>query len=246
MTNEVVNTPNDPSPAVDARQILRRAGKAALATLDRTTGYPYASLVSTATEPNGAPILLLSRLALHTQNIEADPRASLLIEDGAASADPLAAGRITLFGRIARAVSETAERRYLAVHPSAAAYAGFGDFDFFVFEIERAHYVGGFGRIRSIGADELLTDVSGADTLVAAEPAILTALNRDDAEKIARLGAWLSGGQQGAWRVTGIDPAGIDLMQGGDRCRFVFPAPVKDMDEIRHAVAMAFDAAERT
>ncbi len=170
MPDETSKTPHDAggSPAADARRMLRCAGRAALATLDRETGHPYASLALVASQPDGAPVLLLSRLALHTQNIAADPRASLLIEATRRGGDPLAAGRVSLVGQIRPATGGTAARRFLAAHPSAAGYAGFADFGFFVLHLERAHYVGGFGRISSLAGADLLLDVSGAGALIAA------------------------------------------------------------------------------
>ena len=71
-------SPTEPAPA--SRRLIRTALKASLATLDRATGHPYASLILVATEPDGAPVFLISRLALHTRNLEKDPRASLLID----------------------------------------------------------------------------------------------------------------------------------------------------------------------
>ena len=88
----------DLAPIAEVRHMLRRARKAALSTIDRQSGYPYASLVAMATEPDGAPVLLLSKLALHTKNIEADARASLLIEEASGRGDPLAGSRVTLTG----------------------------------------------------------------------------------------------------------------------------------------------------
>ncbi|MCL4766398.1 MAG: pyridoxamine 5'-phosphate oxidase family protein [Hyphomicrobiaceae bacterium] len=244
MPDEASKTPHHASgaPGAEARRMLRRAGKAALATLDRETGHPYASLALVATEPDGAPVLLLSRLALHTQNIAADPRASLLIEAAGRGGDPLAAGRVSLAGRLRPAAGGTAARRFLAAHPSAAGYAGFADFGFFVMHLERAHYVGGFGRISPLTAVDLLLDVSGAGALIAAEPDLLAALDRGQAEKVARLGARLSGGRQGPWRVTGIDPAGCDLALVDERRRCDFAEPVSDAGEAWCALRRWLDA----
>lgn len=245
MPDEAVNTPPGTivAPADDARRMLRRATRATLATLDRTSGYPYASLVAMATESDGAPILLLSRLALHTQNIDADPRASLLVDSGSSSGDPLAAGRVSLMGRVQRAAGSTAAQRFLAVHPAAEAYAGFADFGFFGFHIERAHYVGGFGRISSLAAADLLVDTTGAANLIAAEPDLLAAINREHGSRLARLGAQVSRGRAGDWRATGIDPAGIDLTLADIRCRCDFAESVTTADRALKALNDLFEAA---
>src|SRR5262245_23812236 len=99
--------------ARSARRLVRTALKGTLATLDRETGHPYASLVLVATEPNGVPIFLISRLALHTRNLEKDPRASVLIDGTDGLGDPLAGGRLTLNGLVRRSTSATARRRFL-------------------------------------------------------------------------------------------------------------------------------------
>lgn len=239
MPDDAVKSPPDPhvTPAADARHMMRIAGRVALATLDRASGYPYASLVAMATEPDGAPILLLSRLALHTQNLEADSRASLLVDTGVRRGDPLAAGRVTLMGRLRPADSNAAERRFLAAHPSAAGYASFADFRFFALQLECAHYVGGFGRISSLAAADLLLDVSGAAALITAEPELVAAINQNQSAKVAELGARLSGGHVGPWRVTGLDPAGCDLVLADERLRCTFSAPVTDIGEARRALS---------
>src|SRR5262245_63772245 len=103
-------------PARAARCLMRTALKGALATLDRHLGHPYASLVLLATEPAGAPLFLISRLAQHTRNLEQDPRASILLDGTDGLADPLTGGRLTLTG--AAAPCDPAQlRRFLARHP---------------------------------------------------------------------------------------------------------------------------------
>ena len=106
-------------PAVASRRLMRTALKGALATLDRATGHPYASLILLATEPSGAPTFLISRLALHTRNLEQDSRASVLIDGTGGLGDPLTGGRLTLTGVARLSTSPTALRRFLARHPSA-------------------------------------------------------------------------------------------------------------------------------
>src|SRR5438128_454007 len=98
-------------PAAASRRLMRTALKGTLATLDRETGHPYASLILLATEPSGAPTFLISRLALHTRNLEKDPRASILIDGTADLADPLTGGRLTLTGVAWPSASPSALRR---------------------------------------------------------------------------------------------------------------------------------------
>src|SRR5260221_5163536 len=118
------------SPGAIARDLIRAADRATLATrLTRPglAGWPYASLVLVATDQDLTPLLLISDLADHTRNIAREPRVSLLFDATAGAADPLAAARLTVLGRIIRDDGPAARARYLARHPTAATYAGFGD-----------------------------------------------------------------------------------------------------------------------
>src|SRR4249919_1576542 len=114
----------DFDPGKLARSLLRRSRQGALATLMAGSGDPYCSLVNVASHADGSPILLISRLALHTKNILGDSRVSLMLDERAAG-DPLEGARIMLAGR-AEEVSQddtaTFRRRYLNAHPSADAY----------------------------------------------------------------------------------------------------------------------------
>ena len=96
----------------DARQLLRRATTATLASLNPDGGMPYASLVNVATDVDGRPIVLISGLAWHTRNLEADSRASLLVAEPPASGDALTGPRVTIMGRFARVGEPRMRRRY--------------------------------------------------------------------------------------------------------------------------------------
>src|SRR3979409_34987 len=116
-----------------ARSLLRRSRQGALATLAPGSGDPYCSLVNVASPPDGSPILLISRLALHTRNILGDSRVSLMLDERA-EGDPLEGARIMLAGRAEEADGAAAavlRRRYLNAHPSSEAFVNFNDFSFF-------------------------------------------------------------------------------------------------------------------
>src|SRR3984957_12582597 len=152
----------DINPAKLARLLLRRSRQGALATLMAGSGDPYCSLVNVASHPDGSPILLISRLALHTQNILADARVSLMLDERAAG-DPLEGSRIMLAGRAEEAGGDQLpilHRRYLNAHPSAEVFVNFKDFAFFRIRPIAAHLVAGFGRIVDLGPDRLLTEIS--------------------------------------------------------------------------------------
>jgi putative heme iron utilization protein len=154
------------------RSLLRRSRQGALATLMTVTGDPYCSLVNVASHPDGSPILLLSRLAIHTKNILADGRVSLMLDERAAG-DPLEGARIMLAGRAEEAVADDLEvvrRRYLNAHPSAEAFADFKDFAFYRIRPAGVHLVAGFGRIVDLTPEQFLTPTGEAAGLIDDEP----------------------------------------------------------------------------
>jgi putative heme iron utilization protein len=137
--------------------LIESARKGVLASLLPPNGAPYASLVNVASE-GGEPILLLSRLAWHTQNILADNRACLLISEEAAGTDPLEGQRVSLIGRLGSIERMEAEARYFPKHPKARSYARFADFNFYKLNVEKAHYVAGFGQIVTMERSQLFKE----------------------------------------------------------------------------------------
>src|SRR5256885_11423826 len=131
----------DFNPSRSAKSLLRRSRQGALATLVAGSGDPYCSLVNVGANPDGTPILLISRLAVHTKNILADSRVSLMLDERVAG-DPLEGARIMLSGRAEQASDDNRamlRRRYLNVHNSASDYADFADFSFFVIRPSGTH-----------------------------------------------------------------------------------------------------------
>ncbi|HSR80392.1 MAG TPA: DUF2470 domain-containing protein [Hyphomicrobiaceae bacterium] len=220
-------------PACASRHLMRTALKGALATLDRQLAHPYASLVLLATDPTGAPIFLISRLAQHTRNLEHDPRASLLLDGTDGLADPLTGGRVTLTGTAAPSPDPAALRRFLARHPSAQGYAQFADFTLYALKVARAHYIGGFGRIVDLPAPALLTGIEDAGDLLTAEPEIVAHMNADHADAIALCATELAGRAAGAWRMVGVDPDGVDLLRCTMAARIDFPEPARTPGQVR-------------
>jgi putative heme iron utilization protein len=218
-----------------ARTLLRRRREGALATLMAGSGDPYCSLVNLASQPNGAPILLISRLALHTQNILADPRVSLMLDERGPK-DPLQGARIMVAGtarEAAGAAAEVSQRRYLAAHPAAGGFLKFKDFSFFEIAIQQIHLVAGFGRIIDLTPDQVLTDLRGAEALVAAEAEICTHLNTDHREALALYATRLIGAKAARWRCSGCDPDGLDLQSRATTLRLDFPHRVKTPAALR-------------
>jgi len=213
--------------------MVRAALKGSLASLLTPSGHPYASLLLTATEPDGSPVFLISKLALHTKNLSADARCSLLIDGTGTDADPMAGARITLIGEARPTSSPTARARFLARHPAAEGYADFPDFSFYAFDITSAHFIGGFGRIVDLKRDELLIDVGGAESLIEREADITGHMNEDHADAIELYATRLLGASPGPWRMSGIDPEGCDLVLGARALRLPFETRVTNGEDAR-------------
>lgn len=239
--NSKANMPSSGSrgdaPGAVANKLVRQALKASLATLDRTSGHPYVSLVTLATEPQGHPIMLISRLALHTQNLAANPIASLLCDGTGADGDPLAGGRVTLMGKVEQTQSPIARARFLARHPSASVYADFADFSFVKFNVTSAHFVGGFGRIVDLTPADLGLEDETLPALSEWEGEILEHMNSDHQEAVALYAARLGGDRETNWRMTGIDPSGLDITGGGVGLRLEFDEKVMTPGAVRQELA---------
>lgn len=217
------------------RSLLRRSRQGALATLMAGTGDPYCSLVNLASHPDGSPILLISRLALHTRNILGDARVSLMLDERA-EGDPLEGARIMLAGRAEEAAADRLailRQRYLNAHPSAEAFVNFKDFSFFRIRPSGAHLVAGFGRIVDLQPEQFLTDISGAGALLEAEQGAVEHMNADHRDAINLYATRLLGAEAAGWRCTGCDPDGIDLQAGPATLRLDFPERVTGPGDLR-------------
>jgi heme iron utilization protein len=235
---------NAPAPDFDpktvAKGLLRATRAGALATIDRNTGHPFASLVNVATDVDGAPLILVSRLSTHTANLEVDGRASLLLA-ATGKGDPLAHPRLTLLGsfkQIARDGPDAPRirRRFLARHPKSELYAGFGDFSFWRLQAVSAHLNGGFARAADLKAADVMTDIGGAENLIEAEAGAVSHMNDDHAEAVRLYATKLLGAEDGAWRLSGLDPDGLDLARGDLTLRLPFAQRITNAEQLRKAV----------
>jgi putative heme iron utilization protein len=219
----------------EARLLLRRARTGTLASLNREGGSPYASLVNVATDVRGWPIILISTLAWHTRNLLDDARASLLLAELPETGDALTGARVTVMGRFEKTQDEAARRRYLARHPAAEMYAGFGDFAFWRLIPEQAHAVAGFGRIETMMANEVFPS---CDELAAIEGSAIQHMNEDHSDAVQLYASHLLERPSQGWRIAAIDPDGADLRNGeNSTLRLAFDTAVKSADELRQAFA---------
>jgi heme iron utilization protein len=232
----------DFNPQRAAKKLLREARSGALATLMGGSGAPYCSLINLATAADGTPLLLLSRLALHTQNIHADARVSLMLHERK-EGDPLEGARIMLAGVASVTQDPNARRRYLAHHPAAEMFAGFADFSFYQIELISTHLVAGFGRIVDLTAAQMLTDLAGAEPLVDAEPEIIAHMNEEHAEACRLYATRLLGAPDGAWRCTGCDPEGLVLQLERIALRLEFPHRINSPAVLRQSLKQMAETA---
>ena len=228
-----------PTPDFDAaglaRSLLRRSRQGALATLMAGSGDPYCSLVNVASHADGSPILLISRLALHTRNILDDSRVSLMLDERV-EGDPLEGSRIMLAGRAQEAEGDEVgilRRRYLNAHPSAEAFVNFKDFSFFRIRPTGAHLVAGFGRIIDLKPEQFLTDITDAEALLEAEQRAIEHMNADHRDAMNLYATKLLGADSADWRCTGCDPDGFDMQADGKTLRLDFPERITNATDLR-------------
>jgi heme iron utilization protein len=242
-----------PSHAERCRTLARRARSATLSTLARDPeGFPYGSLVTVAIDALGRPLLLLSTLAEHTGNLLARPEASILLTEPLGTHDqPLALGRVTLLGLCRRVDGEeTNEVRevFLAQQPSASYYADFRDFAFYRLEPTALRYVGGFGRMSWVSAEEYRQ--AEPDPLADAAAAILAHMNDDHADAVLAYAISLAGiADASQATMTAVDRYGFELAattpEGPRAARLAFDEPVATNDEVRRAMVAMVKRARR-
>jgi heme iron utilization protein len=233
---------SDFDPKVVAKKLLREARSGALATLMVPAGDPYCSLVNVATAADGAPLLLLSRLALHTKNILADVRVSLMVDERKPG-DPLEGARLMSMGRADATDDPEARRRYLDRQPDSETFAGFGDFGFYRVTLTGAHLVAGFGRIVDLAPGDILIDLAGLDALVAAEAEVVAHMNRDHNDAARLYATKLLGAPDGDWRCAGCDPEGLELQDGRTALRLSFPRLIDGPGMLRQVLRQLADRA---
>ena len=209
-------------PAHAPLHLLHQVPVGTLATHAREPhGYPYPTIVPFAPDALHRPVILVSRLAEHTRNLQDDARAGFLVAH-APDGDVLNGPRATLVGEFAPVDGECVEavaRRYLRYHPDAERYLALGDFAFWVLHVERLRYIGGFGAMGWLDG----ADLDALDPLPAEDEATLIAFF--EAHPARRPGL----------EVAGVDRYGADLKIDGARTRFIFEAPQPDLHSL-HAV----------
>ncbi|MUL47343.1 DUF2470 domain-containing protein [Mycobacterium sp. CBMA293] len=235
---EVVN-PIRPSAAEEARTIAASTNTGTLATLT-ADGDPWASMVTYGLL-RGAPVLCVSNLAEHGRNLTGDQRASISIIAASTDKDPLAGGRVTLAGRVARpegAERDAARDAHVAAVPAAKYYIDYSDFALWVLHVDRVRWVGGYGRMDSTTG----TDYAAAqpDPVTTSAAGAVAHLNADHADSLAAMARVLGGyPDTESATCTGADRYGLDLRvntaRGMAYTRVGYAQPLQSIDELRSA-----------
>ena len=209
-----------------ARKLLRAARAATLAS--SAEGQPFATLVIPACAADLSVLVLLSDLSEHTRHLRADPRCSILVCGPAESANPQTAPRVTITGLAEKTADPALMARFLAVHPYASLYAGFGDFAIWRIRPLSGLFVGGFARAARLRAAELAPEPGALAAIVAAEGSIIALCNAGPASALAAIA-----GEPGAWRMVTVDVDGCDLALNDRVLRVHWTAPVADTGGVR-------------
>ncbi len=224
------------SPSWTARTLLRAARQATLAT--QADGQPFAGLVTPATVSDGSVLLLLSDLSEHTKHLRHDGRCALMCVGDASEANPQTAPRVTVLGNATIEDTAVHRARFLAVHPYAALYAGFGDFHLWRVMLRSAAFVGGFARAFRFSAAELSPDLAAVAAVDAAAAEIIAHCNADHAETMALLSR-----APGRASMVGVDTDGCDIAFGEATRRVGWTKPAASPDDIRRELIVLARAA---
>lgn len=241
-----------PTDAERSRTLMKSKAFGCLATMStECPGFPFGSLVGYTVDELGRPLLCLSSLAEHSRNMAANPRASLMVAEHDGGNNLLALARVTLVGEMSRIDSEErahALDRYLAAHPSAF-YTSFQDFSVYRLEVAKVRYVGGFGRMSWVSAEQYAT--AEPDTLVDAAGRIIEHMNEDHADALVDYCRAFGGIDAASAELVGVDRYGMDVLAtltGDDRraVRVDFTERTDTTDAVRRqAVALLHEARGR-
>jgi len=188
-----------------------------------------------AADDLGRPVLFISGMAMHTQNLQQDPRASLLITEPNVSGDPLGAARLTLLGAAKPAPAEELRGLYLSRHENAKYWQDYTDFAYYRMEVTEVYYIGGFGVMGWVSAEDYRN--AKPDLLADAAAGIIQHMNADHADALVLIARRFAGEAADEAAMTAVDRLGFHLrLKSGDRIhsrRVAFLQEVKTSDDAR-------------
>jgi putative heme iron utilization protein len=203
----------EPSFSERARTLMYVGRMGSLATLSRKQpGFPFGSVMPYGLDGSGRPIFLISTMAMHTQNLQADPRASLLVMQPEASGDPLGASRVTVIGNVFTVPeSEVAEARklYLERHANSKYWVDFEDFSFYRMAVMDVYYVGGFGVMSWVQA--LDYNQAQPDPLADTAAGIIEHMNTDHRDALILLARGFAHLESQEAAMTAVDRLGFHV-----------------------------------
>jgi putative heme iron utilization protein len=231
--------PPEPTHAERVRTLLSLASTATLSTVSRKhAGFPFGSLMPYASDAAGRPIFLISSMAMHTQNLKNDPRCSLFVAQAAPDGDPLGAARATLVGNATPVPEEelpSVREAYLARHENSRYWVDFNDFSFFRLQPIDLYYVGGFGVMGWVNADEY--EHAAPDPLAGAAAGILEHMNADHVDAMILLARSHAELEATEATMTSVDRLGFSLRlktaAGMKGTRINFPHEVASAQDTR-------------
>jgi hypothetical protein len=188
-----------------------------------------------AADQHGRPVFFISSMAMHTHNLRQDPRASLLITQPDVSGDPLGAARVTLIGPAAEVPAAEVRDLYLSRYENAKFWQDYTDFSYYRLEVTGVYFIGGFGVMGWISAE----DYSNAlpDPLTEAAPGIIQHMNADHAAALQLIARHYADEVADEAAMTAVDRLGFHLrLRSGNRVfgrRVAFLREVKNSDEAR-------------
>ncbi|MDX8391256.1 MAG: DUF2470 domain-containing protein [Mariprofundaceae bacterium] len=202
-------------------------------------GYPFGSMMPYALDVTDRPLFLISTMAVHTQNLLKNPKASLYVAETIAEGEPLGTARLSLIGEVSQTEDEGVRDCYLAAHPNAAHWVDFDDFSFYRMQVEHAYFVGGFGVMGWV--DRQQYKASTPDPLMHIAARVISHMNDDHADDLICLIQQQQGVENAAEisaaRMVGVDRLGFDVkIRIGESLRGMripFPTPVDNANEVR-------------
>ena len=242
------STAPEPTYAERARTLLQRESIGTLSTLSvKHPGWPFGSVMPYVLAAGGAPVFLISGMAIHTQNVLADPRASLMVMQSGNERDPLGLARVTLLGTVTpiNDVSDELRQAYLDCHPNARHWIAYSDFGFFRLDVDHIYFVGGFGAMGWVPAEDYIA--AAPDPLVHAAVGIIEHMNRDHTDALRDITRHF--GKLNAEEATmmACDRLGFVVRartaEGMKGTRIAFPEEVRTSEDARRVLVAMVKAA---
>ena len=226
----------EPSLAERARTLAALGRIGSLSTHSRKfPGFPFGSLMPYAADESGRPVLFISSMAMHTQNLQQDPRASLFVTQPDASGDPLGSARVTLVGTAAEADAGEVGELYLSRYENARQWQSYSDFAYYRLEVSGVYFVGGFGVMGWVSAADYTA--ARPDPLAETGPGIIRHMNADHVGALQRIARRFAGEDADEAAMTSVDRLGFHLrLRSGDRthgCRVAFLREVASPEDAR-------------